>query len=151
MPARSPANTAVIDTQVIMDWLVFGDAAVKPIATEIQGRRLTWVGTPAMRAELLHVLQRGVAASWSPDIAAVERAFDTWCMPILEAPPPAVRLVCRDPDDQMFIDLAVAQQCTWLISRDKALLALAKRARQFGVSVLTPQAWLRSQLRNEPA
>jgi predicted nucleic acid-binding protein len=45
----------------------------------------------------------------------------------------------------MFIDLAIAQRCNWLISRDRAVLALAKRARNFNLIILTPQAWVKSQ------
>ncbi|MEZ0308156.1 MAG: PIN domain nuclease, partial [Ramlibacter sp.] len=33
---------------------------------------------------------------------------------------------CRDPDDQMFIDLAVAHKCL-LISKDTAVLSMRKR------------------------
>ncbi|MFT7776961.1 putative toxin-antitoxin system toxin component, PIN family [Roseateles sp.] len=53
----------------------------------------------------------------------------------------AGRLVCRDPDDQKFIDLALAARARWLISRDKAVLALAKRARLRGLAILTPERW----------
>jgi len=136
---------AVIDTQVVMDWLVFGEPSVLPLAQALRTGSLRWVGSPPMRAELLHVLGRGVAAGRRPDIQSIEAAFEQWCSPVHEPSPPAVRLMCRDPDDQMFIDLAIAQHCAWLISRDRAVLALAKRARAFGLSILTPQAWLKSQ------
>ncbi len=49
---------------------------------------------------------------------------------------------CRDPDDQPFIDLAV-QHGAQLISRDLAVLKLARRARTRGAEILTPQQWLR--------
>jgi len=63
-----------------------------------------------------------------------------------QVPPRVIRLICRDPDDQMFIDLAVEAKARWLISRDRAVLALAKRARAFGVEILTPEAWTRQYL-----
>lgn len=135
---------AVIDTQVLMDWLVFRDARIAPLVEAITGARLRWIATPAMHAELLHVLGRGVAASWAPDLTAINVAFERWRYLIGSPAPPAVRLVCRDPDDQMFIDLALAERARWLISRDRAVLALAKRARPHGVEILTPEAWLRT-------
>jgi predicted nucleic acid-binding protein len=49
--------------------------------------------------------------------------------------------VCRDPDDQKFIDLALAAKAQWLVSRDKALLALAKRAKARGLLIVKPEAW----------
>jgi hypothetical protein len=43
--------------------------------------------------------------------------------------------VCKDPDDQKFIDLAAALPAT-LLSKDAQVLALARRLERLGVSVL---------------
>lgn len=140
----SPPPTAVIDTQVVMDWLVFDEPGVAPLVEAITRRELHWLGTPAMKAELLHVLSRGIGASRAPDLARIHAAFATWCQTYQASPPRLQRLLCRDPDDQMFIDLAVATQCTWLISRDRAVLALAKRARAFKLTIAKPEIWARA-------
>lgn len=137
------APTVVIDTQVIMDWLVFKNPAVAPLVMAVQSGALMWIGLPAMKAELLHVLGRGVAAAYAPDMALIDHEFARWCRPIDKTPLPAIRLVCRDPDDQMFIDLALAEGAKCLISRDRAVLALAKRAGRLGLSIVTPETWLR--------
>jgi predicted nucleic acid-binding protein len=50
---------------------------------------------------------------------------------LLEVAPKA-RYICKDADDQKFIDLAVAHR-TLLLSKDKAVLTLAKRLRPLGV------------------
>jgi putative PIN family toxin of toxin-antitoxin system len=133
----------VIDTQVIMDWLVFGDARVAPLAAAIEAGRALWIGREPMLAELRHVLGRGVAAAWQPDLVRIEQAFAAHCRMVVAEPAPAVRLVCRDPDDQQFIDLALAERADWLLSRDKAVLALRKRALTFGLIITTPEAWIR--------
>ncbi|WP_310384090.1 putative toxin-antitoxin system toxin component, PIN family, partial [Roseateles sp.] len=65
-------------------------------------------------------------------------------------PLPAIRLVCRDKDDQMFIDLALAEQAGFLISKDRAVLALAKRARRVGLAIMTPEAWIKQQAPTPP-
>ena len=39
---------------------------------------------------------------------------------------PKASVTCSDPDDQKFIDLAVAHQAT-LLSKDNAVLCMAKR------------------------
>jgi predicted nucleic acid-binding protein len=44
---------------------------------------------------------------------------------IVEVPPKAP-VTCKDPDDQMFIDLAVAHR-SMLLSKDAAVLAMTKR------------------------
>jgi predicted nucleic acid-binding protein len=135
----------VIDTQVIMDWLVFKNKSVEPLILAVQSNTLTWIGLAAMKSELLHVLGRGIASSYDPDLVLIEQEFERWCHLIDREPLPAIRLVCRDKDDQMFIDLALAEQASHLISRDRAVLALAKRARRVGLAIMTPEAWIKQQ------
>lgn len=143
MPALAPDLTPriVIDTQTVMDWLIFRDARVGALVQAIEAGQLCWIGRPAMLEELRHVLGRGVAAAYAPDLFHIEAAFAAHCRMQELEPPPAMRLTCRDPDDQMFIDLAIAAPARWLISRDRAVLALAKRARAFGLEILKPEAW----------
>jgi putative PIN family toxin of toxin-antitoxin system len=143
-PPTMPERPAVvIDTQVVMDWLVFRDARVQALTAAVTSGALRWLVTPAMRDEIRHVLGRGVAARYAPDLVFVEAQFDAHSQPSDAAAPQALagRLVCRDPDDQKFIDLALAGHARWLISRDKAVLALAKRARPRGLLILTPERW----------
>ena len=139
------APTAVIDTQIVMEWLVFKDAKAAPLAQALEQGLVRWIGSPAMLGELRHVLGRGIAAKFAPDLPLIEQAFARHCLTIDARPLPAVRLVCRDPNDQMFIDLAIAARARWLISRDRDLLALAKRARTAGLAILTPEAWTKQQ------
>ena len=130
----------VIDTQVVMDWLVFRDSRVQALAAAVTSGALRWLVAPAMRDEIRHVLGRGVAASYAPDLPFIEAQFDAHSE-VTDAAEPSPRLVCRDPDDQKFIDLALARGARWLISRDKALLALAKRAKPRGLVIVKPELW----------
>jgi putative PIN family toxin of toxin-antitoxin system len=63
-------------------------------------------------------------------------------MPAQEDP---VRLpVCSDPDDQKFLELARDAGARALITKDKALLKLARKTARAGLfSILQPEAWLR--------
>lgn len=135
----------VLDTQVVMDWLVFSEPGVQPLVAALEAGELCWIGLPRMLDELRHVLGRGVAAQHQPDLARIEATFARLCRMQEQPPPPAVRLVCRDPDDQIFIDLALAAGARWLISRDRAVLALAKRARKLGLEILGPATWIKQQ------
>lgn len=134
----------VIDTQVVMDWLIFDDPRVRPLAAALSAGLLRWLVAPAMRDEIRHVLGRGVAARYAPNLPLIEARFDALSESV-EARTPAARLVCRDPDDQKFIDLALTRSARWLVSRDKALLALAKRARPRGLLVVKPEDWALDQ------
>ena len=142
---HSAPPTVVIDTQIVMEWLVFGDAKVAPLVQALEAGLIRWIGSPAMLGELRHVLGRGIAAKFAPDMPLIERAFARHCETIETPPLPAVRLVCRDPNDQMFIDLGLAERARWLISRDRDLLTLAKRARGAGLAILTPEAWAKQR------
>jgi putative PIN family toxin of toxin-antitoxin system len=142
-PTAGDLPAIVIDTQVVMDWLVFRDARVQTLTAAVTSGALRWLVAPAMRDEIRHVLGRGIAARYEPDLAFVEAQFDAHALHVeaAEPQPLASRLVCRDPDDQKFIDLALAASARWLISRDKAVLALAKRARSRGLLIVTPERW----------
>jgi putative PIN family toxin of toxin-antitoxin system len=133
----------VIDTQVVMDWLVFRDARVQALTSALTSGALRWLVAPAMRDEIRHVLGRGIAAAYAPDLSFIEAQFNAHALAVetIDPQPLAGRLVCRDPDDQKFIDLALCAGARWLISRDKAVLALAKRARARGLLILKPEHW----------
>ena len=139
-PLHDTRPAIVVDTQVVMDWLVFNEPRVQPLATALQSGALRWLVTTAMRDEIRHVLGRGIAARYAPDLALIEASFDTHAE-VVNAATPSPRLVCRDPDDQKFIDLALERHARWLVSRDKALLTLAKRARPRGLVILKPELW----------
>jgi predicted nucleic acid-binding protein len=51
---------------------------------------------------------------------------------MLVEPPPRAPLRCSDPDDQKFIDLAVARQAL-LLSKDRAVLSMTKRLTAWSV------------------
>ena len=82
---------------------------------------------------------------WEIDANAVLGVFDALGVDV--GTPPLLgaeeRLRCSDPDDQQFIDLAIARRAHALLTRDRAVLRLAPRARRFGVLIATPEAWLR--------
>ena len=139
-------ETAILDTQVVLDWLVFRNPATVALAAALEDGRLRWLASAAMRAELEHVLDRGVAAAWRPDRRAVAQAFERLSQPAEPLPYPAIALRCTDPDDQKFIDLALQQRVTWIFTRDKALLRLAGRARKHGVAVIRPTDWRAASL-----
>ena len=137
LTSRSPG--AVLDTNVVLDWLLFADPAVFALAAAVMSGRVRWLATTAMRDELASVLARGLAATRGVDAAALLAAWDAHAQP--QAASPAQSLRCSDPDDQKFIDLAVAAGARWLVSRDRAVLALARRAAPSGLTILGPAQW----------
>jgi putative PIN family toxin of toxin-antitoxin system len=145
----SGAPLVVLDTNVVLDWLVFEDASCTQLGHQLKTAQLRWLATAKMRLELESVLPRRQLQRWSPNCERILSIFDSLAMECAEprcAAGPVVRLHCRDPDDQKFIDLAVAVGAQWLFSKDRALLDLARPARACGVQVLTPAQWLRRSI-----
>ena len=89
-----------------------------------------------MRDELRRVLDyphiaRRLRATGRP-APAVLAAFDRQVTTVPAAP--RAPYVCKDADDQKFIDLAVAHRAT-LASKDAAVLCMARRLARVGVQV----------------
>jgi predicted nucleic acid-binding protein len=138
-PSLTSAPCIVFDTNVVLDWLLFGDPAMTALASAVTGRRLCWIASPAMRDELAHVLDRGLAVARGRDTALVLRAWDQHVTP---RPPAAAHpMRCRDADDQIFVDLALGAGASWLVSRDRAVLALRRQAARVGLRILRPIDW----------
>lgn len=118
----------VLDTNVVLDLLVFADEAAQPVMRGLEQGRLRWLATAAMREELARVLGYPKIARrmafHEREPLAVLRAFDARAQQVqvpLRAP-----VACKDPDDQKFIDLAVAHGGL-LLSKDAQVLRLRKR------------------------
>jgi len=149
-PERLAAGTpltghaTVLDTNVVLDLLVFGDKSTDALKQMLALGRLRWLATSAMRQELARVLaypqiERRLA---EPGLAAqtVLNLFDRQSQAVPAAP--RAPLTCEDPDDQMFVDLAVANRCL-LISKDQAVLKLKRHLLSYGVQVTCaePSDW----------
>ena len=145
MPSVADAALPIIvlDTNVVLDWLVFRNPACAALGDALAARTLRWYASAAMRDELAHVLGRGVAKAWATDPVALWTQWERDCVEV--ATPtflaPAMRLRCTDADDQMFIDFSLAHGARWLLSRDRAVLKLARRARPFGLTIATLTDW----------
>lgn len=133
---------AVLDTNVVLDWLLFQDPRVDPLARALEDGGLDWLATDAMLAEVGHMLQHPSLARWTaPRDAAISTCRRL--ARVLPTPPcPATGWPrCSDPDDQPFIDLAIHERARWLLSHDRAVLRLRSRLARFGVRVMEPQDW----------
>jgi putative PIN family toxin of toxin-antitoxin system len=145
MPDRLPR--VVLDTNVALDLFVFRDAGCRHLLAALQAGVVQAVVNEACRAEWLGVLSYPALDLPQTTQHEAAAAFDQWVrlLPVpLLAPRTDVTLPrCADPDDQKFLELALATQAQWLLSKDKAVLQLARRtAREGWFQILTPSAWL---------
>jgi uncharacterized protein len=121
----------VLDTNVWLDWLVFDDPGIVPIRNAVGTGRVELYVDALCEAEFVEVLARGFAkrtldkAAQAECIAQCRRLAKR----IDAAAPPAQRALlptCKDPDDQKFLEAALAAGAQFLVTKDRALLVLAK-------------------------
>lgn len=129
-------RTLVLDTNIVLDLFVFDDVRTRPLKAQLQEGHCTWLATAPMREELERVLayehieaRLGTAGQCAADVLA---SFDRHALLVDVAQRAPV--ACADPDDQLFIDLAVRHQCV-LLSKDAAVLTLKKKLAALQVEV----------------
>ena len=122
----------VLDTQVWLDWLVFQDPGVRDLRIAVEKGRAEIFMDAACDAELERVLAydlgkhsiapaaQGAALAQARRIA---RRLDTVLSPAERASLPR----CRDADDQIFLEAALAARADVLVTKDRALLELNRR------------------------
>jgi putative PIN family toxin of toxin-antitoxin system len=135
--AGADAARVVVDTNVLLDCWAFDDPAARPLWQAIVDGDVTCLRSAATDGELLDVMQRPTfharlaargtdparcLARWQAMAEPVERVFPApWA--------------CTDPHDQKFLDLACTGRAGLLVTKDKALLKLARRARRDGLAI----------------
>ncbi len=136
----------VIDTNVVLEWLWFRDPRCDALAHAVGIGQVRWIASAAMHDELAHVLARGIKAGPPVDPGVVMQGWQRWVLPTEpDARPTPPGLRCTDTDDQKFIDLAWQAGASTLLSRDRAVLRLARRARALGLWIGDVEAWQRSR------
>lgn len=132
--AEQAVRAIVLDTNIVLDLFIFADPATPALLSALEAKSLQWIATQVMRDELervlayTHIIPR--MQFYQVTAQDVLARFDALVTLVPVAP--KARYVCKDADDQKFIDLAVAHQ-TILLSKDKAVLTMAKRLHALGV------------------
>ena len=131
----------VLDTNIWLDWLVFDDPTVVPLKSS---RRDGLLQIP-INAACLEELGRVLAyPEFEVDAATRNKLFNQvrTCTYRVDTVLVSSLPRCADPDDQKFLELARNAQADWLITKDKALLHLArKRWGGVGFRIGTPDQW----------
>jgi uncharacterized protein len=145
---KSPAPRAVLDSNVWIDILVFDDPATRPIRAALEARTLEALIDSRCLNELTRVLDYPQFVRLAVDKAAALDTVARLSHLVAPEPPPADAPPlpkCRDRDDQKFLELAHAARADWLVSKDRAVLKLAKRtARDFGFRIAQPAPFVSS-------
>ena len=141
-----PAERIVIDTNVCLDLLVFHDPRWASLLAALESGAVEAVTRADCRDEynvVLHYKHLPLDDGSRPLAAA---RFDA----LVKVVAPAASLVrlpvCTDRDDQKFLEVARDAGAAVLITKDKALLKLARKTAQAGMfRIMLPEAWVKAR------
>jgi putative PIN family toxin of toxin-antitoxin system len=146
----SPPPRIVLDTNVCLDLFLFRDPSCARLLAALQAGTVQAVTRDDCREEWQRVLHYPQLPIEEPMRSGLCAAYDALLQPLPpaatgapDAPDEACLPRCADPDDQKFLQLALAARASWLLSKDKELLKLDRRTRRAGLfAILLPQDWL---------
>lgn len=132
----------VLDTNVCLDLFVFHDPRWASLLAALESGAVQAVTREDCRMEYLVVLRYPRLPLDDASRAVSAARFDA-LITLLAPPVSGARLpVCSDKDDQKFLELARDASADILITKDKALLKLARKTAQAGMfKIIVPQAW----------
>jgi putative PIN family toxin of toxin-antitoxin system len=140
-----PRRQLVLDTNVVLDWLLFQLPALELLREALSAGDVVIPTHALLFEELTRVLERPNISRYASDVQAVIEGYRAQTrMTDLE---PALLLQssslpsgfprCRDSDDDKFLAFAWHTKADALVTKDRELLKLRKRARPFDVAILT--------------
>lgn len=134
---------AVLDTNVVLDLFVWDNPAAEPLRETIRQGHLRCLADPDCLAELARVLTYPKLGLAPADQQAIHADYCALCTVVPNQPPAHASPIlprCSDRDDQKFLALAFRAQADYLLTRDNALLKMAKRMRKFApqLAIITP-------------
>jgi putative PIN family toxin of toxin-antitoxin system len=128
----------VLDTNVVLDLLHFRDAAALPLLTALQAGQAVAFRSAACLEELARVLaypEFRLGEDGRRGILDAYLGLTQHCEVVADAALPR----CRDADDQKFLELARAARADILVTKDKALLEMARRKHRLsGLRIMAP-------------
>jgi uncharacterized protein len=143
IPVRAKLRL-ILDTNVWLDWLVFDDPSIAPIKAAVAANRAEVFIDSACEAELERALGYDLGRKFTlaadaqgaciAECRRVARRIDSTAAEAERAQLPT----CRDPDDQKFLEAAFNSRADFLLTKDRALLDLARRVAP--LRIMTPEA-----------
>ena len=142
----------VLDTNIWLDWLVFDDPGIAPIRAAVEAGGAEIFITAACEQELARVL--GYPMRKTPLAPAAQAACLAQCRRLAQVHTPDLALspepgkeffkfalpLCKDPDDQKFLELARDCLADVLVTKDRDLLVFARRKYQYlPFRIVTPR------------
>ena len=135
----------VLDTNTVLALWLFSDPALEPLRALCESGQATLLANEATLVELERVLAYPEFKLEPERANAILATYRARAEMVRHRPAAAGPLpVCKDRDDQKFLELARDGRADYLLSRDKAVLKLARRRILHGhFAILTPEQMVR--------
>ncbi len=137
------AVLVVLDTNICLDLFVFHDPSCRELYEALNTQTISAVTREDCREEWLRVLDYPALSLCDSQKNRSKIEFDqTVHIVCCEKRDYRTLPVCSDKDDQKFMELAYDARANWLITRDKALLKLARKNKKNGYfDIIAPRQW----------
>jgi uncharacterized protein len=127
---------AVLDTNVLLAGLLWRGPPYA-LLEQVRSGALTFISSPELLAELAEVLAR---PNFDAIVSRSKSSREQMLIQIrmlaeVVEPPPLPQPVCRDPDDDAVLALAIAAKADLIVSGDEDLLSMNSFA---GIPILSP-------------
>jgi predicted nucleic acid-binding protein len=143
----APTKPIILDTNVCLDLFVFHDPRWAPLLAALESGSVQAVTRADCRDEYLAVLHYSHLPLDEASRPLAQARFDA-LIRVVAPDSRAIRLpVCSDRDDQKFLEVARDADAAVLVTKDKALLKLARRTARDGLfRIMLPQAWVKTAM-----
>jgi putative PIN family toxin of toxin-antitoxin system len=118
----------VLDTNIRVDILVFDDQRAHPLRGALTNKTIDAVATAQTIEEFQDVISRPQFDLSLEQQKEIDLQWQTWSRILDDVSIEVAPWKCKDRDDQVFINLAYSLRPAILISKDKLVLKIAKRA-----------------------
>ena len=133
---------AVLDTNIVLSALLFNNSQLSQLRNLWQQQKFVPLASKATISELIRVLaypkfkltpsqQQDLLADYLPFVKTITQVKPS-------------NIACRDENDVMFLDLAVAGVADFLVTGDQDLLVLKPQelSQEFNFKIITPASFL---------
>jgi len=129
----------VLDTNTVLSALLFNQTKLSQLRTLWQSGKITPLGSKASISELIRVLNYPKFKLSSSEQQSFMDEYLPYIQTISNVEKMADTSICRDINDVMFLELALAGKADNLITGDKDLLAVQQK---FSFQIITPAAFI---------
>lgn len=116
----------VLDTNILLDLFYFKDKSAQELYWQITQQKVDVYTCTTIWDEFEEVLARKPFLQTPAEIMRIHTKYTVFFI-WLDPQHQTTRVICSDPDDQIFIDLAAEVAPCHLITKDKDLLKLSRK------------------------